>query len=375
MGERQTSGKGASVDDLGKLIRDKLEEALRDRGHANVLIAGRTGVGKSTLVNSIFQGDLATTGQGRPVTKNTREITKEDVPLSIFDTRGLEMADFSSTLEALKSFVSERRSDPDEKKHIHVGWVCIAEDLRRVEEAETELAAMLAEFMPVIAIITKAEADGGFRAEVQRLLPLARNCVRVRSIPKVLDDGHKLPPMGLKEVVQVTMDLFPEGHRSAFVAAQKADLALKRKTSEGIVAASAASAATIGAVPLPFADAALLLPLQIGMLASVSATYGLSLSRAFLATLAATTIGGTAASLAGRSLVGGLLKLVPGVGLVIGGTISAGTAAAITTALGMAYISTLEVLFGRHEGEPPDTEEVLDEVKKRFAKELLPRNP
>ena len=48
--------------DFGKLIKEKLEEAYEERGHANVLIAGRTGVGKSTLINSIFQGNLATTG-------------------------------------------------------------------------------------------------------------------------------------------------------------------------------------------------------------------------------------------------------------------------------------------------------------------------
>src|SRR6187549_2649438 len=89
---------------LGGLAKNALEEALRERGHANILIAGRTGVGKSTLINSIFQGNLATTGQGRPVTQNTREITKAGIPLSIFDTRGLEISDVSGT-KALKTFL------------------------------------------------------------------------------------------------------------------------------------------------------------------------------------------------------------------------------------------------------------------------------
>lgn len=35
----------------------------------NVLIAGGTGVGKSTLINSVFHGRMAATGQGKPVTK------------------------------------------------------------------------------------------------------------------------------------------------------------------------------------------------------------------------------------------------------------------------------------------------------------------
>src|SRR5947209_3637743 len=92
---------------LAELAKSALNEALRERGHVNVLIAGRTGVGKSTLVNAVFQGDFATTGHGRPVTMQTREITKEGVPLSIFDTRGLEMAEYAAALRTLVSFVEE----------------------------------------------------------------------------------------------------------------------------------------------------------------------------------------------------------------------------------------------------------------------------
>jgi len=214
--------------DLGSLAKKALQEALSERGHVNILIAGRTGVGKSTLINSVFQGNMATTGQGRPVTQNTREITKADVPLSIFDTRGLEMADFGQTLAALKAFVLERSKDVDPSKHFHVGWVCISEDLRRVEPAEEQLTKMLAEFMPVVAIITKARSDQGFRAVVQQLLPQAGNVVRVRALVEELDDGHVLPQMGLVELIDLTMELVPEGQRRAFVAAQKVDIALKK---------------------------------------------------------------------------------------------------------------------------------------------------
>ena len=49
-------------------VQDSLRGALKERGHVNIIIAGRTGVGKSTLINAVFQGNLATTGQGRPNT-------------------------------------------------------------------------------------------------------------------------------------------------------------------------------------------------------------------------------------------------------------------------------------------------------------------
>src|SRR2546423_3881729 len=146
---------------LGELVKKALDEALRERGHVNVLIAGRTGVGKSTLVNAVFQGDFATTGQGRPVTLATREITKEGVPLSIIDTRGLEMANYAASLAALTDFVAERKRDRDSNRHVHVCWVCVEEDLRRVEQAESDLARTMAEHVPVVGVITKARADRG----------------------------------------------------------------------------------------------------------------------------------------------------------------------------------------------------------------------
>ena len=351
---------------IGELAKMAFEEALRERGHANVLIAGRTGVGKSTLINSVFQGNLATTGQGRPVTQNTREYTKAGFPLTIFDTRGLEMADYSDTLKSLKTFISERQNDRDHNKHIHVAWVCVVEDLGRVEEAETALVAMLADFMPVVGVITKARSDKGFRATVQELLKRATNVVRVRAIPEEFDDGHSLQPIGLVELVQLTMELFPEGQKRAFVAAQKADLALKRQRSHFIVGTSAASAAGIGAVPIPFAHAALIVPIQVAMIAGITATYGLPFSEGFLSTIIASTVGSAAASLSGPAIAGSLLKLVPGVGSLVGGAINAATAAALTSAFGEAYIAALDVLFAKHGGEPPSQQEVLDEFRRHL---------
>lgn len=353
---------------IGEAVRKAVEVAMRERGHANVLVAGRTGVGKSTLINGVFQGKFAETGQGRPVTTATREITKPGVPLTVFDTRGLEIAEFASTLTALREFISKRRAEHDPTRHIHVAWVCIAEDLRRVEDAEVQLVTMLAEFMPVLGVITKARADQGFRAEVQRLLPQAGNIVRVRSIPEEFDDGHRLAPMGLAELVEATVDLIPEGQRRAFVAAQKADLSLKKRKARLVVGTAVASAIGVAATPIPFADAALLLPIQLAMLAGISATYGLDLTEGFLGTVVASTVGGTAATVTGRAIVGGLFKLVPGAGSVVGGVIASATAGTMTTLLGEAYIAALEKAFAKHHGEQPAASEVISALKETFSR-------
>lgn len=349
-------------------VKNALNEALRERGHVNVLIAGRTGVGKSTLINAVFQGDFATTGQGRPITQNTREIKKEGVPLSIFDTRGLEMADFDETLGALQKLINERSRNTDSNQHIHVAWVCIAEDSRRVEPAEESLVKMLVDRnIPVIVVITKARSDNGFRAKVIEILPDVRNAMRVRAIQEVLDDDIVLPPKGLKELVEITMQVVPESLRRAFTAAQKVDVELKKTQSHVIVGSAAATAAATAAVPIPFSDAIAIVPIQIGMLAGISATFGLSVDKSFLSTIIGGVIAGAGGTLAGRTIVSGLLKMIPGAGSVAGGTIAATTAAALTTAIGEAYIAALDMLFVKNDGEPPTTDEVAEAFKAKYA--------
>jgi uncharacterized protein (DUF697 family) len=348
-----------------------LEDALRGLGRVNILVAGKTGVGKSTLINAVFQGEMATTGQGRPVTTGTRLITKEGIPLGIFDTRGLETASYKETIGGLAQLIKERRHMEDPDQHIHVAWLCVVEDSRRIEQAELELAGMLSSHdLPILVVITKAKADDGFRAVVQGLLPDARNVVRVRSKATVLDDGHRLEPMGLETLIEATNEIVPEGQRNALAAAQRVSVKRKIARAHKVVTAAAATAATIGATPIPFADAAALVPLQVGMLAKISTIWGLPLTHRYLATLASGAVTGAAATMIGRAAVSGLLKLIPGAGSVVGGAVSAGTAAALTTAFGEAYIATLCALAKDPE-RPPSAEDLQREFKERLKRGRL----
>jgi len=60
--------------------------------------------------------------------------------------------------------------------------------------------------------------------------------------------------------------------------------------------------------------------------------------------------------------------MIPGIGSVAGGTIAATTAAAITTALGEAYIAALAMLFVQNNGEPPTSDEVATAFKENYRK-------
>jgi uncharacterized protein (DUF697 family)/GTP-binding protein EngB required for normal cell division len=333
-----------------------------------VIVAGRSGVGNSTLINAVFQGNMAETGQGRPVTKAVREITKDGIPVSIFDTQGLEMDRYKETVTQLEQLVKERGRDFDPSRHIHVAWLCVSEESRRVEEGESSVAELLARHMPVVVVVTKVRNDRGFRAEVEKLVPDARNVVRVRALAEVDDEGHEYAAKGLSELVDVTMEVVPEGHRNAFAAAQKASLSQKRSRAHIVVGTAATTAAAIGATPIPFSDAMLLVPVQIGMLASISAVFGLRLSEGFVATLVSSAVTALGATLSGQQIVSALCKLVPGAGSAVGGAIAAATAAAITTAFGELYITVLSRMFEASGGEPPSSQAILDAFSAELGK-------
>lgn len=303
-------------ENISELLKNAIEEAIKDRGHINIIIAGRTGVGKSTLINSIFQKEMAKTGQGKPITQNTREITKNGISLTIFDTRGLEIAAFKETIGELKQLIAERSNERDSNRHIHVAWLCIQEDGRRVEEAEIELHNMLAEYMPLLAVITKARSDNNFKTEVQNLLPKARNVLRIRSVSETFDEGVTLEPMGLEALVYATSELIPEGQQRAFSASQKACIEYKVMQAEKIVARATTAAGLAGASPIPFSDAAILAPIQVGMLAGITSAFGLGISRSVLSTLVGSVIGVAGASFTGRIIVSNMLKVIPAMELL-----------------------------------------------------------
>lgn len=69
----------------------KFQSDLENMAKVNILVVGKTGVGKSTLINNIFREELAETGIGRPVTQHLKKISKEGLPINLYDTKGLEL--------------------------------------------------------------------------------------------------------------------------------------------------------------------------------------------------------------------------------------------------------------------------------------------
>ena len=136
------------------------KKEMKEMGHANLIIAGKTGVGKSTLLNASFREDIAKTGIGTPVTDegDVRWYEKKNFPLRIYDTIGLELDEEKrmKSLEMIKKVCQDSKKSNDPDRFIHVMWYCVASDSDRLEKYEADYINSVSEEVDVILVITKS---------------------------------------------------------------------------------------------------------------------------------------------------------------------------------------------------------------------------
>jgi uncharacterized protein (DUF697 family)/GTP-binding protein EngB required for normal cell division len=357
---------------FGKAWKDKAEEI----GRFNLAIFGKTGVGKSTLVNAIFGAEIAATGIGEPVTRAEHLYLHQSGTLGVLDTRGLEVGRDNATLIAeLRDYLHGMRRKPLADQ-LHVAWYCVRAGDRRFEATEADFVRALHDLgLPVILVLTQVpRAHGRVHPDAEALaasiaaldLPIQDGLIHYTMA--LADEFTGQTAYGLQEVLDATFRGAPDGVAHAITAAQRIDFDRKRERAEVAIKAATGAATTAGASPIPFSDAAILVPVQIGMMASIAVTYGISIERSTAASIAATA----AATTAGRSLVTNMIKFVPGAGTAVAAPISATVAGTFTYAMGHAWLRVCERLA---RGELGPVGGVLDSdaVKRVFLEEFKSR--
>lgn len=355
---------------LNRLLK-RAQDDFIPKNRVNIIVAGKTGVGKSTLINAVFREELAKTGIGEPITQSITKITKHDVPLCIYDTRGFELD--KEAQEQVKREIEEtidrNLAFGNEQEYIHCMWYCINALSNRIEEEELlfihEIATTVGRRLPIFLVLTQAINQSQYETLVELIrewdLPIV-NVIPVVAMAYPITDEIMVQPHGLDTLVQETNRILPEAAKQALSNAQIVDLKLKVDASRAVINKRAKQSFLIGSVPIPFADAPFIVMTQISMIGKVHSTFGLKLNSSTITSIVSILIGTSLTTNLGRSLVGGITKLVPGVGTVGGAVISGSTAAFLTKVLGEAY---LQIIVSIAKGEI--SEESLNRSKGKEA--------
>ncbi len=328
-------------------VYDKQRSVAADKlGKVNVLIAGSAGVGKSTLINSIFGKEVAKTGVGRAVTQSIDRFEPPNSTLCIYDTRGFEIKNSEATVGAVQNEVRRLRASTDPFDQIHIAWLCILEHSRRVEDVHTSFLRMLsAENVPALVVITQSFEDEEMLGAVKRLAVPNRGVHQVLSESKSVQ-RHTIEAFGVKELVDATLALLPDAQKAAFVAAQKARWDLKEKAAAEAIAYAAFGAGASAFNPIPGGHSVVLAGIQVGLMARINAAIGISSDQAGGKDFVKGFLGMTAAHFGGQAafglVVSEALKFFPGLGTIGAGLIGGSIAAPITFAFGHAYLDSVK---------------------------------
>ena len=326
-----------------EIIKAEWEKFYGEKGRLlpNIMLLGATGCGKSSLINLIFGRNLAAVNDVSRGTDDFKTYWGKDYGLGVnlIDSRGYEMEDgsgesFDSYQNAIRKKMDEnRRKEP--LKKIHIVWFCISVAAEKIQDYDIQILRQLkkdTELRSRIAVVlTKCDQDdedGGTARIFKKIL--ADEAGRYLPVFEVSTDP-KLPLDLEKLMTWAAGRLDDKDLKEAFVAAQIISLKAKREAVSAKIGFYAASAAVIGAVPIP-ADAAMLVPLQAEMSAHIIRIYGME----NFANISSALIGDVVIANLGKAFAGGLLKLIPGIGAWVGGAVNAGVASLITSALGFA---------------------------------------
>jgi uncharacterized protein (DUF697 family)/GTP-binding protein EngB required for normal cell division len=350
--------------DLEKFFRDGLSQALRGKTRLNVMLAGRVGVGKSTLVNAIFGEPIAPTGVGSSITQNIKRYVRPNLPISVYDTPGIELG-MESELIAETYLTEIKRQMGDDDTRIHFCLYCVRTRDERFEKVESDIIRALAKDVLVALVLTQCPTPDDARAVKfsRYLTSLDLPVLDGRCFMTLAEEddvaGVKLAPFGLPDLVSSIYHQLPDAERHTLASCQRVSLELKIAEAKRSVNFNMGTAALIAATPIPLVDAIPLSALQISMLGQITTIMGFRVDPKAVATAFATVLG--IASVARTTA--SFFKIFPGTGTTINTTIASTT----TKILGEVFITACtNVLMRQMAGAAIHQDDIVGELLKEL---------
>lgn len=320
---------------------------MEENKKMNVLVLGGSGAGKSTLIKSI-SGTEVMTGVGEGNTQRIDVYESTTWPLRCIDTKGFEynILEQWKTIHQVKKYTKQQLSGKENSGDVGVDavWYCIEGTARRTFSHNIGLmnkAIKGWKNIPVFAVITKSYSEKDIPENIEAVQQAfaksggvnLKKIIPVVAEEYVINEEVKVAPKGIDELCLQTLDCIDEAKKINQENRDRMVLEQKRFTANGAVVGATTSAVVIGAVPVPFPDSVVLVPLETGLTKLIFKIYGVNYSIELVTAIVGSTMITTVAK--------SILKAIPIAGAVANGVV----AGAIVFALGESVIAAAEAIY------------------------------
>mmetsp|Transcript_1579 Transcript_1579/g.5565 ORF Transcript_1579/g.5565 Transcript_1579/m.5565 type:complete len:563 (-) Transcript_1579:70-1758(-) len=278
-------------------FKDAYQKVCTKVRRPNVLMVGFSGAGKSSIINTVFGGDLAKEGAGKPITQHFQRYCPADQNIVIYDSKGLEAgmaweelkASTEDFLESLNNSSGEEESPNVRIKHaspsrsssslddvtnpnkLHLIWYVVNSAAARFQDFEERVCKELFPGTKIIFLLNKADISTKEQRDTMRQLILdmqlsqcigifettSQRYAGIRSIDTCPSCGaqdliihrrtkyalceecdhkeHLQCTTGLSDVIALTISTLPKIARESFIAAQKVSLRIKERRAKHVI--------------------------------------------------------------------------------------------------------------------------------------------
>ncbi len=361
-------------------IAEILESVRSQLPTTSALLIGKPQAGKSSIVRGLTQVGSDIVGQGfRPHTQNTERYAypSDDLPLLIFtDTVGL-----GDGLQNVEEIITELNQELESKKNQATILIVTVKINDFATDSLKEIITELKEKHPQIPCLLVVTCVHELYPNIDTphpnypplLLSVNQAFDTIKDNFKDLfdrailidftleEDGYDPVFYGLETLIDSLAELLPSAEAQTIhqLLDETADSQLGdlyREVARRYILAFSVMAATLSAVPLPFATMPVLTALEVTMVGVLGKLYGQKISITQAGGILSAIAGGFIAKAIGREL----LKFVPGLGSVV----AASWAGAYTWALGEGACSYFGDMAG---GKNPDPQKIQEVMRTAFA--------
>ena len=193
---------------LNSLIQFTKEEKLTKIKHISIIITGKSGVGKSTLINCLLKEAVAKEGVGNVITLASCSYQGKTIKfLNLIDTRGYELKKKYNPLaikeEVLKK-IEEGKGQKDFNNCIQCIWYCV--NSSKIDDSEIEALKQLKDNeykIPLIVVFTNAQMANdveSMQKQIKTLIP------EIQFISVLGRGTNDIKSFGLDNLLKITLN-------------------------------------------------------------------------------------------------------------------------------------------------------------------------